>query len=93
VVVAFYTDEIIPSGGPESFGGMPGMILGLSIPRLYTTWFATKLEVLNDQDIKKITAPAKGKSANSKEMIDKVNKGIRDWGEKYRSKAIWFVTL
>ena len=44
VVVAFYTDEIIPSNGPESFGGLPGMILELAVPRLYTTWTATKLE-------------------------------------------------
>ncbi len=93
VVVAFYTDEIIASGGPESFGGLPGMILGLAIPRLYTTWFATKLEVLNDQQKQKMVAPSKGKSATAKEMVEKVNKGIKDWGEKYRSKAIWFVTL
>ena len=33
-VVAFYTDEITVSGGPESFYGLPGMILGLAIPRL-----------------------------------------------------------
>jgi len=93
VVVAFYTDEILPSDGPESFGGLPGMILGLAIPRLYTTWFATKVELLNDADSHKITAPAKGKKATSKEMIDRVNTGIKDWGEKYRSKAIWFVTI
>ncbi len=32
IVIAFYSDEIMPSGGPESFGGLPGMILGLAIP-------------------------------------------------------------
>jgi GLPGLI family protein len=93
VVVAFYTDEITPSSGPESFGGLPGMILGLAIPRLYTTWFATKLETVTDNDEKKILPPAKGKKANQKDMIGKVNDGIKSWGEKYRSKAIWFVTL
>ncbi len=46
-VVAFYALEIIPKGGPELFTGLPGMILGLAIPRQYTTWFATKLEVAN----------------------------------------------
>lgn len=45
VVVAFYCPEIVPQGGPEIFGGLPGMILGLAIPRFYTTWFATKIEV------------------------------------------------
>jgi len=93
VVVAFYTDEIPESGGPESFGGLPGMILGLAIPRLYTTWFATKLETITENDVKKIIPPAKGKKADQKDMIGKVNDGIKSWGEKYRSKAIWFVTL
>ncbi len=93
VVVAFYTDEIIPSGGPESFSGLPGMILGLAVPRLYTTWFATKLEVITDADEKKITAPTKGKKATDAEMVGKVNEGIKSWGDKYRDRSIWFVTL
>ena len=41
-VFAFYTDEIMISGGPEGINGLPGMILGIGIPRLHTTWFATK---------------------------------------------------
>ena len=93
VVVAFYTDEITPSSGPESFGGLPGMILGLAIPRLYTTWFATKLETISDKDEKMIIPPAKGKKANQKDMIGKVNEGVKSWGEKYRGKMMWFVTL
>ena len=43
-VVAFYSDEILLRGGPEGFSGLPGMILGLAIPRYNTTWFATKVE-------------------------------------------------
>ena len=93
VVVAFYTDEILASTGPESFGGLPGTILGLAIPRLYTTWFATKVELLQESEAQKILPPAKGKKATSKEMTDKVNTGIKDWGEKYRSKAMWMVSL
>jgi GLPGLI family protein len=30
-VVAFYTDEILTTGGPESFSGLPGMILGVAL--------------------------------------------------------------
>jgi GLPGLI family protein len=41
--IAYYCDQIPVSGGPESFGGLPGMILGLAIPKLHTTWFATKI--------------------------------------------------
>lgn len=42
-VVAFYTDEIPVSGGPESFTGLPGMILGVALPYEHITWFATKV--------------------------------------------------
>ena len=44
-VFAFYTDEIMISGGPGSFQGLPGLILGVTIPRLYTSWIATKVSV------------------------------------------------
>lgn len=60
VVIAFYTDEIMPSSGPESFGGLPGMILGLAIPRLHTTWYATKLELIDVSG--QIIAPKEGKN-------------------------------
>src|SRR5690606_3960286 len=33
-VVAFYTEDILTSGGPEMFAGLPGMILEIAIPRL-----------------------------------------------------------
>lgn len=93
VVVAFYTEEILPSNGPESFGGLPGMILEIAIPRLYTTWVATKLEFINDADEKMIAPPAKGKKSNLNEVSSKVNEGIKDWGEKYSGPAMWFVML
>lgn len=40
-VVAFFTGEIPVSGGPESFSGLPGMILGVAVPDEHITWFAT----------------------------------------------------
>lgn len=42
-VVAFYTDQIVVRGGPESFWGLPGMIMGVVLPHEYTTWYATKV--------------------------------------------------
>ncbi|QNR86204.1 GLPGLI family protein [Pedobacter riviphilus] len=72
-VVAFYTDEILLKGGPEGFTGLPGMILGLAIPRYSTTWFATKVEAKN-VPILAITPPAKGKRTDTekdfKKMLD-----------------------
>lgn len=42
-VVAFYTEDIALSGGPEHFNGLPGMILGIALPHDHVTWFATKV--------------------------------------------------
>ena len=57
-VFAFYTDEITISGGPCSINGLPGMILGLTIPRMYASWIATKVMVnnVNAGVIKPVTA-------------------------------------
>lgn len=93
VVVAFYTDEIIPSTGPESFGGLPGTILELAIPRLYTTWTATKVESLSVADEKKMNPPVKGKKASEKEMTERIKEGIKNWGDKYYHRAVWFATV
>jgi len=93
VVVAFYTDEIVCSSGPESFSGLPGMILEIAIPRLYTTWVATKLQLIESSDEKTITPPTKGKKANQKEMAEKLDAAIKDWGEKYRARSVWLSSL
>lgn len=57
-VFAFYTDEIVIPGGPCSINGLPGMILGLTIPRMYTSYIATKVMIngINEQEIKPVTS-------------------------------------
>ncbi len=86
-VFAFYTDEIVVSGGPEGINGLPGMILGAGIPRLHTTWFATKVSILNDGDIKSITPAVKGKKTTRNEMMGSLNKALKEW-ESYGQKLI-----
>jgi GLPGLI family protein len=90
-VVAFYTEEIIASGGPESFNGLPGMIMGIVIPRMFTNWYATKIEV---QDIKEtaITPPKKGKPTNYQGMDKKIQESLKQWG-KWGTKYIWQITI
>jgi GLPGLI family protein len=78
-VFAFYTDEIMISGGPEGIHGLPGMILGLGIPRIHTTWFATKVEVSGFK-MSKVIPETKGKKIKRKEMIDVIKKALYDWG-------------
>lgn len=43
-VIAFFTEFIPVPGGPDLFAGLPGMILGVVIPRMNITIFATKVE-------------------------------------------------
>lgn len=93
VVVAFYTDEIIASTGPESFSGLPGVILELAIPRLYTTWTATKVENLTAADERSIVPATKGKKANEKELAQQIKEGIKNWGDKWYHRSVWFATL
>jgi GLPGLI family protein len=90
-VVAFYTEDIMASGGPEMFGGLPGMILEVAIPRLYSTWIATKVEV-GPPKKEDLTAPEKGKKVTQKEMYDTLMASISKWGN-WAQRSIWWSML
>ena len=92
VVVAFYCEQILPSVGPENFNGLPGAILGLAIPRMWTTWFATKVEKANFGEAQPMEAPTKGKETNPKKMTEEMRTSLKDWGS-YVNKMLWFVLL
>lgn len=85
-VFAFYTDEIPITGGPEGINGLPGMILGVGIPRIHTTWFATKVTVM-DVDMSKVLPPVKGKKVTNQGMLQTFNEAMQnDW--KWVQKAL-----
>lgn len=90
-VVAFYTDQIPVSSGPETFGGLPGLILGLAVPRLYATWFATKLELI-EPTAQQLNPAQKGKKVNWNQLYAELKKGLKDWG-KEAEKRLWIVSL
>jgi GLPGLI family protein len=90
-VVAFYTDDIMVSSGPESFGGLPGMILGLAVPRMYATWFATRVE-LTEPTAVELSPKQKGKKVNWMRLSSELGKALKDWG-KYGAKNIWKASL
>ena len=90
-VVAFYTDQITTNGGPESFSGLPGMILGLAVPRLNTTWFATKLELVEVKPTE-LLPPKKGKKINNANLRTQLQSSMKDWG-KTGSKNIWQIMI
>lgn len=84
-VFAFYTDEIMVSGGPEGIHGLPGMILGMGIPRLHTTWFATR--VSREVNTKSIVPATKGKKQTRESMLTTLNTALERW-ESYGKKLI-----
>ena len=90
VVVAFYTDQILVNGGPENFNGLPGMILGLAVPRLALTLFATKLELITPNLMPKL--PSKQKYVKYSQIAQDVEKGLKTWGKEGKAIA-WLVNL
>lgn len=79
-VVAFYTDEIPVSGGPESFSGLPGMILGVALPHENMSWFA---KLVTDKPLAAGTldAPIKGKPTDNKGLLSTLMKVMKNWGD------------
>lgn len=90
-VVAYYTDDIPASGGPEMFAGLPGMILQIAVPRLHTTWIAQKVDIDKPKDTD-FTVSDKGKKVTNKEMGDLLKDSFKDWG-KYAEKNLWWTLL
>lgn len=85
-VVAFYTDQIPLSGGPESFSGLPGMILGLALPHENITWFAKSVK---DRPVTaaEMKVPVKGKPMDNKTLMQTLNAALKDWGS-YASTSL-----
>lgn len=85
-VVAFYTDEIPTKSGPESFNGLPGMILGVAIPHQHITIFAKTVSGINTSP-DKWKLPEQGKSilTNNKEFKATTSKML----EQFRLTSPW----
>jgi GLPGLI family protein len=79
-IVAFFTGKIPVPGGPESFNGLPGMILGVALPHENVTWFATKV---TDTTLppNTIAAPKKGKALDDKGYRETLITALKDRGE------------
>ena len=99
-IFAFYTDEITISGGPCSVSGLPGMILGLTIPRMYTSYIATKVMVngVNTASIKPFEAK---KYYTNNTLKSTIKERIKEWvredddeeGRKWMNQFVWNILL
>lgn len=87
-VVAFYSDEIAVSGGPESFTGLPGMILGLAIPYEHVTWFATSVTDV-PMAAEQLKIPTKGKPVNNKQLYAILKVALKNWGKSAYQTFKW----
>lgn len=90
-VFAYYTDEITTSGGPMNLNGLPGMILGVTVPRLYTSWVATGVK-LEKPGPTVITAPTKGKKKTVEEIRTDLTSLAKSWGsnsKKWIDQMYW----
>lgn len=92
-IIAFYTDQIPVSGGPLSYAKLPGMILGVAIPRMNITIMATKLELIEPKT-EKLMPPTsnRAKKTNYAGVIEQLRKsslsGWGSYGRKYLLKSL-----
>ena len=78
-VVAFYTTDIPVSSGPESFSGLPGMILGVALPHENVSWFASKVTATTlAPNI--VVPPKKGKPTDKKGLQAILKSAMQGWG-------------
>lgn len=98
-IFAYYTDEIMISGGPMSISGLPGMVLGLTIPRLYSSWIATNVDIVK-VDAAAIKPLKAKKPMDRKELAkllyDRIKKdveGVTDPAERNWADLIYWNTM
>ena len=90
-VIAYYSDAIIANGGPESFNGLPGMVLGIVMPRLNITYFATQVDnFVADEKI--IEAPTKGTEKTMTELSTSIKENTAQWGD-FAQRILWFINI
>ena len=94
-VFAFYTEEILLPGGPFSINGLPGTVLGVTIPRMYTSWIATRVTV---KDVKEAEIkPVRVKTMYTRTSLKKLfTDRMKDWFDeddpesmREKDRAIW----
>jgi GLPGLI family protein len=83
-IYAWYSEEIVPSVGPETFLGLPGAILGLATEDGGVVYFAKKVEILQP-DFEKITPKLGKKVFTHNELKAKLT---ADFGDKPWGKGI-----
>ncbi len=88
-VFAFYAEDIMVSGGPVGISGLPGMILGLTIPRFYTSYMAVSVQAVGVNS-GQIVPPGKGKVTTVNQIRTLINEKAREWRYDATAEAQFF---
>jgi GLPGLI family protein len=83
-VTAWYTPQIPVSNGPESYQGLPGLILEVNDGEL--TILCSKI-TLNPKKTLEIAEPKKGKEVTQQEYDDIMEKKMEEMSEQYRGRG------
>lgn len=78
-VVAFFTNQLEVPGGPELIQGLPGTILGVSIPSKNINMFATKVELNNDIISPTLTKKKKVVPESLEVIMNKLKTSVYDY--------------
>jgi GLPGLI family protein len=99
-VFAFYTDEITIPGGPCSINGLPGMILGLTIPRMYVSYIATKVSLtdintaaIKPVEVKKYYSYTSLKSTIKDRIKEWISEDDDEDGKMWMNQFMWNIFL
>ncbi len=83
-VTAWYTPQIPVSNGPGEYGGLPGLIMELSVNR--TTILCSKI-VLNAKKADKIEQPKKGKKVSREEYTKIITEKMQEMQDNFRNSG------
>lgn len=78
-VVAFFTNQLAIPAGPELIQGLPGTILGVSIPYLNINMFATAVALNNDEISSTLTKKKKVVAEDKEAVLKKLRSSVYDW--------------
>lgn len=88
-VVAFYAPTIQVSGGPEYFGGLPGMILEIALPHYNVNWRATKITGIKENVVNSLPRST-GRLIDRKQLLGLIETSL---GGTVRGKRRDFIIL
>jgi GLPGLI family protein len=92
-IYAWYTNELQVSTGPESFNGLPGVILGLATEDGGIVYFAKRVDLLKSDPSELVPGKIKGKVFRESELKAKLEKdyGKEKWGKEmiHNNFDIW----